>query len=57
MLTPRLDILPLPQRRLWDELSTLPSEFVLSGKEWFQPQLSNPRPRGVDPHNLAFRRA
>ena len=29
--TPRLDILPLPQRRLWDELSALPTEFVLYG--------------------------
>ena len=29
--TPRIDILPLPQRRLWDELSTLPPEFVLYG--------------------------
>lgn len=29
--TPRLDILPLAQRRLWDELSTVPKEFVLYG--------------------------
>lgn len=29
--TPRLDILPPPQRRLWDELSTVPPEFVLYG--------------------------
>lgn len=29
--TPRLDILPPPQRRLWDELAALPSEFVLYG--------------------------
>ena len=29
--TPRIDILPLPQRRLWDELSTLPPEFILYG--------------------------
>ncbi len=29
--TPRLDILPPPQRRLWDELGTLPAEFVLYG--------------------------
>jgi hypothetical protein len=28
---PRLDILPLPQRRLWDELSSVPPEFVLYG--------------------------
>ncbi|MSP03355.1 MAG: hypothetical protein EXR07_20280 [Acetobacteraceae bacterium] len=28
---PRLDILPPPQRRLWDELSTVPPEFVLYG--------------------------
>lgn len=29
--TPRLDILPRPQRRLWDELAVIPSEFVLYG--------------------------
>lgn len=29
--TPRLDILPMPQRRLWDELSSIPSDFVLYG--------------------------
>ena len=28
---PRLDILPPPQRRLWDELSDVPPEFVLYG--------------------------
>jgi hypothetical protein len=28
---PRLDILPAPQRRLWDELIDLPSSFVLYG--------------------------
>jgi hypothetical protein len=28
---PRLDILPLPQRCLWDELDTVPAEFVLYG--------------------------
>jgi Nucleotidyl transferase AbiEii toxin, Type IV TA system len=28
---PRLDILPKPQRRLWDELAEVPSEFVLYG--------------------------
>lgn len=28
---PRLDILPPPQRRLWDELSSVPQEFVLYG--------------------------
>jgi hypothetical protein len=28
---PRLDILPLPQRRLWDELVVVPREFVLYG--------------------------
>jgi hypothetical protein len=27
--TPRLDILPLPQRRLWDEFSAVPPEFML----------------------------
>ncbi|HEX4079927.1 MAG TPA: nucleotidyl transferase AbiEii/AbiGii toxin family protein [Rhizomicrobium sp.] len=29
--TPRLDILPPPQRRLWDELAQVPPEFVLYG--------------------------
>ena len=29
--TPRLDILPPPQRRLWDELAAVPAEFVLYG--------------------------
>ena len=28
---PRVDILPPPQRRLWDELSAVPPEFVLYG--------------------------
>ena len=28
---PKLSILPAPQRRLWDELETVPSEFVLYG--------------------------
>ncbi len=28
---PRLDILPKPQRRLWDELSAVPASFVLYG--------------------------
>lgn len=28
---PRLDILPRPLRRLWDELAAVPSEFVLYG--------------------------
>lgn len=28
---PRLDILPTPQRRLWDELSATPSQFTLYG--------------------------
>ena len=29
--SPRLDILPAPQRRLWDELADVPEEFVLYG--------------------------
>jgi hypothetical protein len=29
--TPRLDILPAPQRRLWDELADVPPEFALYG--------------------------
>jgi len=28
---PRLDILPLPQRRLWEEFTGIPPEFVLYG--------------------------
>lgn len=28
---PRLDILPPPQRRLWDEMSTIPAAFTLYG--------------------------
>jgi hypothetical protein len=28
---PRLDILPTPQRRLWDELAAVPPDFVLYG--------------------------
>jgi hypothetical protein len=28
---PRLDVLPAPQRRLWDELVAVPREFVLYG--------------------------
>lgn len=31
MFTPRLDILPAPQRALWDELSSTPSTFTLYG--------------------------
>ena len=31
IFTPRLDILPAPQRRLWEELAGLPKEFVLYG--------------------------
>lgn len=29
--TPRIDILPAPQRRLWDELADVPPEFILYG--------------------------
>ncbi|HXW89956.1 MAG TPA: nucleotidyl transferase AbiEii/AbiGii toxin family protein [Terriglobales bacterium] len=31
MLTPRLEVLPAPQRRLWDELAQTPKDFVLYG--------------------------
>lgn len=31
MLTPKLEIFPHPQRRLWDELRQTPEEFVLYG--------------------------
>lgn len=30
-LNPRLDILPAPQRRLWDELAEVPEPFILYG--------------------------
>jgi hypothetical protein len=30
--SPRLEILPPPQRRLWDELDQIPPEFVLYGR-------------------------
>jgi hypothetical protein len=30
-LFPRLDVLPPPQRRLWDELAAIPKEFALYG--------------------------
>ena len=31
MFTPRLDVLPAAQRRLWDELTQTPKDFVLYG--------------------------
>ena len=31
LFTPRLDVLPAAQRRLWDEFDTLPASFVLYG--------------------------
>ena len=31
VFTPRLDILPPPQRRFWDELAAVPAEFTLYG--------------------------
>lgn len=31
MLTPKLDILPAPQQRLWGELNTTPEQFTLYG--------------------------
>ena len=31
LFSPRLDILPPPQRRLWNELTEIPPEFVLYG--------------------------
>ena len=31
MFNPKLEILPAPQRALWDELGAIPSEFVLCG--------------------------
>jgi hypothetical protein len=39
--TPRLDILPLPQRRLWDEFSAVPPEFVLYGRTALALQLGH----------------
>lgn len=31
VLTPHLDVLPLPQQRLWDELIDIPEDMVLYG--------------------------
>lgn len=31
MFTPKLDVLPAPQQRVWDELAETPSDFVLYG--------------------------
>jgi hypothetical protein len=31
MFTPRLEVLPAPQRRLWDEIVETPRDFVLYG--------------------------
>lgn len=59
--TPRLDILPLPQRQLWEELSQVPGEFVLYGGTAIALQLGHRQSldfdffgdRPLDPHRLA----
>jgi hypothetical protein len=58
---PRLDILPKPQRRLWDELTAVPTEFVLYGGTAIALHLGHRRsvdfdffgPRPFDPETLA----
>src|ERR1019366_8715501 len=45
---PRLDILPPPQRRLWDELVAVPEEFVLYGGAAKAVQLGNRPSAGFD---------
>jgi Nucleotidyl transferase AbiEii toxin, Type IV TA system len=59
-LAPRLDILPPPQRRLWDELAAVPPEFVLYGGTAVALQLGHRQSvdfdlfgnRPLDPANL-----
>ncbi|HEY6578521.1 MAG TPA: nucleotidyl transferase AbiEii/AbiGii toxin family protein [Rhizomicrobium sp.] len=59
--TPRLDILPPPQRRLWDELAEVPPEFVLYGGTAIALQLGHRRSvdfdflgsRPLDPNRIA----
>jgi hypothetical protein len=58
---PRLDILPPPQRRLWDELAAVPPEFVLYGGTAIALHLGHRQSvdfdffgnRPLDPTNLA----
>jgi hypothetical protein len=58
--TPRLDILPPPQRRLWDEFAEVPPEFVLYGGTALALQLGHRRSvdfdffgsRALDPNHL-----
>lgn len=50
---PRLEILPPPQRRLWDELSAVPGDFTLYGGTAIALQLAH-RP-SVDFDFFAFR--
>ena len=40
---PKLDILPEPQRRLWDELEAVPEEFVLYGGTALALHLGHPQ--------------
>lgn len=52
--TPRLDILPSAQRRLWDELGATPPEFTLYGGTAIALQLGHRQSavKLVDPRNL-----
>src|SRR5215469_6126733 len=60
-LIPRLDILAAPQRRLWDELTDVPSDFALYGGTALALQLGHRRSvdfdffgtRPFDPATLA----
>jgi hypothetical protein len=38
--SPRLDVLPEPQRQLWHELSAAPRSFVLDGGTAIAPHLA-----------------
>jgi Nucleotidyl transferase AbiEii toxin, Type IV TA system len=59
--TPRLDTLPKPQRRLWDDLVAVPEEFVLYGGTAIALHLGHRRSvdfdffgnRAFDPESLA----
>jgi hypothetical protein len=60
--SPHLDILPPPQRRLWDALAELPAEFVLYGRTAVALHLGHRHSVGfdffgsrpLDPTNLAL---
>jgi hypothetical protein len=60
--SPRLDILPTPQRRLWNELTDIPAEFVLYGGTAIALYLGHRESadfdffadRALDPHRLTL---